>query len=144
DIDLDARVLRVKRGYYKGELSTPKSRYGVRSIPIAEALVRELQRHHEASRTQGGPWQYVFATQVGTIPLPANLSVRVMKPAARAIGAPWASFHTLRHTFASSLFRRGCNLKQVQTVLGHHSPAFTLDRYVHLIPEDLPDVEGLY
>jgi len=37
------------------------------------------------------------------------------------------------------LFRAGWNAKQVQVVLGHHSPAFTLATYVHLIPEDLPE-----
>jgi hypothetical protein len=26
-------------------------------------------------------------------------------------------------------------------VLGHHSPAFTLATYVHLIPDDLPEPE---
>jgi hypothetical protein len=37
------------------------------------------------------------------------------------------------------LFRAGWNAKQVQVVLGHHSPAFTLATYVHLIPDDLPE-----
>jgi hypothetical protein len=37
------------------------------------------------------------------------------------------------------LFRSGWNAKQVQVVLGHHSPAFTLATYVHLVPDDLPE-----
>ena len=37
------------------------------------------------------------------------------------------------------LFRHGWNAKQVQTRLGHHSPAFTLSVYVHLLPDDLPE-----
>jgi len=37
------------------------------------------------------------------------------------------------------LFRSGWNAKQVQMVLGHHSPAFTLATYVHLVPDDLPE-----
>jgi hypothetical protein len=37
------------------------------------------------------------------------------------------------------LFRGGLNAKQVQMWLGHHSPAFTLATYVHLMPYDLPD-----
>jgi hypothetical protein len=28
-------------------------------------------------------------------------------------------------------------------VLGHHSPAFTLETYVHLLPEDLPEPPSL-
>jgi hypothetical protein len=37
------------------------------------------------------------------------------------------------------LFRSGLNAKQVQVWLGHHSPAFTLGTYVHLLSDDLPD-----
>jgi hypothetical protein len=37
--------------------------------------------------------------------------------------------------------RRGCcrRHRQVQFALGHHSPAFTLATYGHLLPDDLPD-----
>ena len=38
------------------------------------------------------------------------------------------------------LFRHGFNAKQVQVWLGHHSPAFTLATYVHLLPSDLPEL----
>jgi len=34
------------------------------------------------------------------------------------------------------LFARGCNAVQVQRWLGHHSAAFTLETYVHLLPGD--------
>jgi hypothetical protein len=54
-----------------------------------------------------------------------------------------AGFHTLRHTCATMLFRNGLNAKQVQMWLGHHSPAFTLATYVHLLPDDLPDAAFL-
>jgi hypothetical protein len=39
------------------------------------------------------------------------------------------------------LFRRGLNAKQVEVWLGHHSPAFTLAVYVHLLSDDLPDAD---
>jgi integrase len=81
----------------------------------------------------------VFPTRTGTYIHPSNLSHRVIKPAAVAAGVPWASAHTLRHTCASRLFKAGWNAKQVQMMLGHHSPAFTLSTYVHLIPDDLPE-----
>ena len=41
------------------------------------------------------------------------------------------------------LLRNGLNAKQVQLWLGHHSPAFTLATYVHLLPDDMPDVTFL-
>jgi hypothetical protein len=70
----------------------------------------------------------------------SNLMSRVLKPAAVDAGiGQWVGFHTLRHTCATIAFRHGANAKQVQLWLGHHSPAFTLTTYVHLLPDDLPD-----
>ncbi len=50
------------------------------------------------------------------------------------------SWHTLRHTCGSRLFREGWNVKAVQTFLGHSSPAFTLAVYVHHLEGDMPGV----
>jgi integrase len=44
---------------------------------------------------------------------------------------------TFRHTCASLLFARGRNAVRVQRWLGHHPPAFTLSRYVHLLDGDV-------
>jgi integrase len=56
---------------------------------------------------------------------------------AEEIDAPWAGFHTFRHTCASMLFERGHNAVQVQRWLGHRSASFTIERYVHLLRQDL-------
>ncbi|MDX6636141.1 MAG: hypothetical protein QOF06_2344 [Solirubrobacterales bacterium] len=68
---------------------------------------------------------------------PDNLYARVLRPAASEAGVEWAGFHTFRHTVASRLFAEGRNAVQVQRWLGHHSPSFTLDTYVHLLDPDL-------
>jgi hypothetical protein len=52
------------------------------------------------------------------------------------------------HSVAGTLqpgrpLRSGWNAKQVQLLLGHHSPAFTLATYVHLLPDDLPEPDFL-
>lgn len=56
---------------------------------------------------------------------------------------PWPGPHRLRHTCATMLFRHGLNAKQMQLWLGHHSPAFTLATYVHLLADDLPKPDFL-
>jgi integrase len=48
-------------------------------------------------------------------------------------------FHTFRHTCASLLFEAGRNVKQVQEWLGHATPSFTLETYVHLMDEGIGD-----
>ena len=79
----------------------------------------------------------MFSNRDGGHLNPSNVH-RWFKPAARAAGVPWAGPHTLRHTCATNLFRHRLNAKQAQVWLGHHSLAFTLAVYTHLLSDDLP------
>lgn len=42
--------------------------------------------------------------------------------------------HDLRHTYATLRLSKGDNVLDVSKQLGHHSVAFTIDRYGHWIP----------
>jgi integrase len=66
----------------------------------------------------------------------ATLSSSRRVPTASTSLYSWAGFHTFRHTFASLHLSRGTNIVQLSRALGHHSPAFTLTRYTHLLPGD--------
>ena len=74
---------------------------------------------------------------------------KVLAPAARRAGVPWVTLHSFRHTCASLLFAPvehgggGKNAKQVQEWLGHHSPAYTLKEYVHLVDAGVGDAAFL-
>ncbi len=50
------------------------------------------------------------------------------------IGIPWATTHTLRHTFASHLVMQGVELFTVSRLLGHSSVTITERHYAHLAP----------
>ncbi len=151
DVDLGNRRLAVRRRFYRGRYDAPKSRYGRRTIPLSESLSRALWRLRGAADEEA----HVFLTAAGKRIEPSNLMSRVLKPAAVEAGLgewvpmkgghdraeTWVGFHTFRHTCATMLFRHGLNAKQVQMWLGHHSPAFTLSTYVHLLSDDLPSVD---
>jgi integrase len=77
-----------------------------------------------------------FPNETGGALDPNNLRRRVLKPLVEEVNAPWAGFHTFRHTFASIHLSQGTNVLQLSRALGHHSPAFTLTRYTHLLPGD--------
>jgi integrase len=140
DIDLGTRRVSVRRRLYKGRFDAPKSIYGVRQVPVSTRLAQDLWRDRAGAADE----EAVFTGPEGR-PLRAEFVLRsIVKPAAARAGVPWAGVHTLRHTCASILFRSGWNAKQVQVVLGHHSPAFTLATYVHLIPDDLPEPRFLH
>jgi integrase len=140
DVDFDARMLRVRRQYYRGTVKRLKTRTGRRDLPISPGLARALWTARPADpRDQAGP---VFRTRNGTRYLDRNVR-RILDPATSRAGAPWVSFHTFRHTCASMLFAGGKNIKQVSEWLGHTDPAFTLRTYVHLMDEGLGGAEFL-
>ena len=58
-------------------------------------------------------------------------------PPPSARGLTGVGFHTLRHTCASMLIESGLSPLRLQRWMGHHSPAFTLETYGHLIDGDL-------
>jgi integrase len=150
DIEFGPRpVVHVRRQYTRRKghgviVSLPKTRYGLRDVPLAPKLAAELEA------LGGDPDDLVFpAAQGGYLDRP-NYGARVLKPAARKAGVEWVSFHTFRHTCASFLFATpreaddagnaarvggGKNVKQVQEWLGHADPGFTLARYVHLLDD---------
>jgi integrase len=85
----------------------------------------------------------------------AAFNSKTWVPARRRAGIPdraevegGAGMHQLRYHFASLLLRGGVDIKRVQEWLGHHSAAFTLDIYGHLMPDDheasLRQVEAIF
>lgn len=138
DVDLAARTVRVRRKYSEGKVGPPKSKYGRRTLRLTPELAAELWRLRKETRGRDG--DLVFTAAHGGRVHPSNLMRRVLKPAAIAAGVgEWVGFHTFRHTCATLLFTKaGWNPKQVQLWLGHHSASFTVDRYIHLLPSDLP------
>lgn len=125
---------RVRRRKGSGLMVGPlKSRYARRDLPISLEVADRLGPL-VAGR---GERELVFRSTTGTILDPDNLADRILAPACSEAGVEWAGFHTFRHTVASRLFAEGRNVVQVQRWLGHHSPSFTLDTYVHLLSDDL-------
>jgi integrase len=60
----------------------------------------------------------------------------VWKPALERAGLPHAyGFHSLRHTYASSLISQGLHPRVIQARLGHKSIVETMDTYGHLFPD---------
>ncbi|HVO55957.1 MAG TPA: tyrosine-type recombinase/integrase [Solirubrobacterales bacterium] len=130
----------VRRALVKGRIGPPKSKYGRRDVPLTPRLARKLREHLGADAEDSAA--LAFVNEAGGPIDPNNLRRRILKPLVQEVGAPWAGFHTFRHTFASMHLSNGTNIVQLSRVLGHHSPAFTLSRYTHLLPgEAVPALE---
>lgn len=143
DVDLDSGTLVVRRArvVVEGRVieKEPKSRTGRRVITLPPAVVDALRKwavEQKRERLRLGPhWRgedYIFTTEEGTPLRPDSLQKRTWKRLLRAAGLPeHLRIHDLRHLHATVLAHAGVPAKTIQARLGHHSAAFTLDRYGH-------------
>ena len=69
-----------------------------------------------------------------------NFHHRTWTPLLTKAGVPHGSFHALRHSFASALINGNQSPKLVQTLLSHHSAAFTMDQYADLWPQAVEEI----
>jgi integrase len=126
--------VRVRRSYVAPHFGPPKSRYGKRDVPIALELADRLRVRRSRAELRGQR-DLVFPSKTGTPLRTENVRRRVLKPAGEEAGVSWIGFHAFRHSCASTLIAEGRNIVQVSRWLGHHSPAFTLTVYAHLLDE---------
>ncbi len=142
-LDGDRPHVKVRRALVRGRMGPPKSKHGRRDVPLATELVDALRKRK--ADTGGDPDALAFTAANGAALNQGNLRRRVLAPAAEE-ACLWSGFgfHAFRHTCASLLFAEGRNAVQVQRWLGHHSAAFTLATYVHLLDGDLGEPLALY
>ena len=135
DLELDEPAcLWVRRSIVDGVIGAPKSRFGRRLLPLEDELARRLARR----RPEGaGEEDLVFCTCSGAPLSPDNVRSRVLVPALERAGVARVGFHAFRHTCASLLIERGLSPLRLQRWMGHHSAAYTLDVYGHLIDAEL-------
>jgi integrase len=113
--------------------STTKTN-GARNVPVSEPVWELLQ-----TELSTDPNALVFPSRRGGH-LPIEEYRRAFDKACNAVGITGLVPHGLRHSTASLAISAGANVKVVQRLLGHATAAMTLDRYGHLLSEDLAGV----
>lgn len=108
-----------------------KTKSGNRIVPLADRAIdalRYLEKHKHSE-------EYVAATKNGKHISPRNID-RTFRQILTAAGIEQSSgVHSLRHTFASMLFKKGVDPKTVSEILGHSDVTVTYNIYIHLIQE---------
>lgn len=130
-------------------LAAPKTPQSDRSVPVTAATIDLLAAHlaeFPAAETEvedrtdpRNPVRrgarLLFITSRGE-PVKRSTWSGVWVPAARKAGFPARTgLHSCRHLFASALIRYGESVKTIQHLMGHSSPAITLNVYAHLWPD---------
>jgi integrase len=129
DIDLRRGVIGVRRTWdpVEGPLD-PKSRSGVRVVPIPARLKAILAEHllglsWSRGLAFGRSPERPFSPK--TIHNRARCAWRDLEP---------LTLHECRHTYASLMIAAGVNAKALSTYMGHASVVITYDLYGHLMP----------
>jgi len=103
-----------------------------RLVPLNSVAERAIKAYL-ALRPPDGETDNLFLTNRKT-PLTRSLLHRLLLRYFRLANIVGASFHTLRHTFATHSINRGTNLIVVQETLGHKHLT-TTQKYMHFIRE---------
>lgn len=144
DVDFPSATLAVRQTYVSidgkarfSEPKTAKSRRGIDLDRETVQILRQWEHTQSTDRRDWGPaWEehgLVFTRENGT-PIHPDSFTKQFRRLARAAGVPVIRLHDLRHTTATLWLQAGANPKVVSERLGHHSTAFTLDVYSHVVP----------
>jgi len=124
----------------KPQTSSPKTRAGVRSVPLDASLVSFLTAQRKVQAAErlkaGEAWQdggYVFTDELGKPYSPDFVSKR-FEDLVEVSGLPRIRLHDLRHTACSLMLAAGVQPKVVQELAGHSNISITLGIYGHTTP----------
>ncbi len=126
-------------------LAPPKTDASIRTVPVPDALIAELNRHMaDRDPVQIEPGATLLFTNRDGRPLRRNVLGDVWDRARKRLDLPAEArgWHTLRHTYASALIHAGLSVRAVQDRLGHASATETLDTYSHLWPDSDDDTRA--
>ncbi len=143
NVDTDTRVIHVVHGWddIEGEIE-PKSKKGVRRVPMTSELRRLLLEHMARTGRRGS--DLVFGRTARLPFTPTHIGKRAAGAwAAAAVGAflrreplevelDPIGLHECRHTYVSLMCDAGFSLERIGDYVGHSSSYMT-DRYRHLI-----------
>lgn len=138
-LDVDLRNLKVRVRHGKGD----KERYSFLTQPAADAIRAYLEvRSLHANERSGSA---LFITVKGDRITPRQLWAvfKRIREAAKENGLlKHVVPHTLRHSFATHIYRRSRNIRAVQKLLGHSS-INTTERYTHIEDDELREIHEM-
>ena len=123
------------------EIQEPKRESSNRTVPLPDNLIEKLKLHKNKAKNKAAAWGIEFSendfvfTNAYYSYVDARAMVRSYKRLLKRIGLRQRDFHSLRHTFATTLISKNANIEIVSRLLGHSSTE-TTQIYIHPQKED--------
>lgn len=144
DLDFKNRIINVRHNLtnvaifedqkkigYKNVLSTPKSKNSIRSIPMNDTVFNMLSNKKRTN-------DMVFPSGKNKYIESKNL-LRQWTDYLKRSNLRYRKFHDLRHTFATLMLSKGCDLITLKELLGHSSIQIT-EIYLQAIPQTKTEI----
>jgi integrase len=128
-LTVDRQLVTLRTG--EVTFGPPKTERSFRTVPLADVAVEDLARHVE----QFGAGRDDLLLHDDGRPVRRRRFAQVWGGLRRRAGLDGVKYHTLRHTYASTLLSGGVSVAAAGDYLGH-SPAVLLRTYAHLMPAD--------
>ena len=132
DFDFETDTINISKSFMQttGTITTPKTPYSIRKVPMPHALMQEVQEYIGKLYE---PPERLFTFSLITI------RNRLKKYAQKA-GVPLIHIHDLRHSHASHLIHEGVPVTTISRRLGHANASITLSIYSHMYEESAGNV----
>lgn len=125
------------------QITTPKTRTSVRTIPMPDVLVNDLK----ALKEENSKHQYMFSEKYFVFgdnnPLHPDVLRRNKNNFAKLAGVKQIRIHDFRHSCASLLINNGASIMIVAKYLGHAKIDETLNTYSHLFKNKMDEIVNL-
>lgn len=115
--------------------NSTKTQSGVRVLPISDVVANYIMELKGYDVRQCISSKYVCATSVGTRNTSRNLQRSLNRVIRNTSIRKEITLHTLRHTFGSTMLRRGVPIEVVSKLMGHANINITYTKYIHVLQE---------
>lgn len=155
DVDMEKKEIHIRRtlvykDYGDGlklHVSTPKTKSGIRTIPMSDGVYNAFAQQKELNSLLGkdknrfeveGLQDFVFITRNDRPLLMCSVN-KILSNIIKAVNAqgqeetfPDISAHTMRHTFCTRMAENGMDIKVLQYLMGHANINITMQVYNHI------------
>lgn len=141
DVDFVQGILSVSHSYdCYNNLKEPKTRAGIRKLPMPPFVADALLKHREAQATRLASLEEPTRQTDDTAVIVDEKGERMgtlsfgnyWRRDRKALGLDGWCLHELRHSYLSMLAAQGVHPKVMQQLAGHSSSQITMDIYTHV------------